>query len=71
MEAARQDHHRVKRLTTAELERVKRDLQANLGLIADDSPAHVPILAYMRAVETELAVRANDHGADRITPLPW
>ena len=40
--------------TTAELERTMRDLRANLGLISPDSPAHVPILAHMRAIDAEL-----------------
>ena len=51
--------HDVGQLTTAELERVKRDLQANLGLIKPGSPAHVPIQAHMRAIDTELAERAD------------
>jgi hypothetical protein len=52
--------HDVKQLTTAELERAKRELQANLGLISPDSPAHVPIQAQMRAIDTELAERTDD-----------
>ncbi len=51
--------HDVGQLTTAELERVKRDLQANLGLINPGSPAHVPIQAHMQAIDTELAERAG------------
>jgi hypothetical protein len=51
--------HGVGQLTSAELERVKRDLHANLGLIAPDSPAHVPIKAQMRAIDAELAERAE------------
>jgi hypothetical protein len=43
-----QDHYCVKQLTTSELGRVKRELQANLGLITADSPARVPIQAHMR-----------------------
>jgi len=57
-------HHDVKELTTAELERAKRELRANLGLIALDSPAHVPINAKIRAIDAELAERL-----DRVTPL--
>ena len=56
-----QDHHCVQRLTTSELERLKRDLQANLGLIADDSPARPPIMGHLRAVDTELAGRTDSH----------
>ena len=53
-------HHDVSQLTTAELERVKRELQANLSLIALHSPAHVPIRAQMRAIDRELAERAEN-----------
>jgi len=52
--------HNVEQLTKAELERVKRELQANLGLVAPGSPALVPIYAHMQAVDTELTKRAND-----------
>ena len=51
--------HDVRQLTTAELERTKRDLYANLGLINPDSPAHVPIQAHMKAIDAELAERAK------------
>ncbi len=47
-------YHDVKQHTTAELKRAKRELQANLGLITPDSPAHVPIQARLRAIDTEL-----------------
>jgi hypothetical protein len=53
-------YHNVEQLTKDELERVKRELQANLGLIAPGSPAHVPIHAHMQAVDAELTKRAND-----------
>ena len=52
--------HDVGPLTTAELERTMRDLRANLGLISPDSPAHVPILAHMRAIDAELTRRAGN-----------
>ena len=52
-------YHNVQRLTTAELERAKRELQANLGLIYPDSPARVPIQAHMQAIDTELSRRAG------------
>ena len=52
--------HDVGQLTTAELERTMRDLRANLGLISPDSPAHVPILAHMQAIDAELARRAGN-----------
>jgi hypothetical protein len=52
--------HDVRQLTTAELERAKRDLHTNLGLITPDSPAHVPIQTHMRAIDAELAERAGN-----------
>ena len=51
--------HDVRQLTTAELELTMRELRANLSLISPDSPAHVPILAHMRAIDAELAGRAG------------
>ena len=51
--------HDVRQLTTAELELTMRQLRANLSLISPDSPAHVPILAHMRAIDAELAGRAG------------
>jgi hypothetical protein len=56
--------HDVSQLTTAELERARRDLHANLGLIAQGSPAHAPIQAHMRAIDAELAGRAGHQKAD-------
>jgi len=60
-------YHDARQLTTAELERTRRELRASLGLIAPDSPAHVPIQAHMRAIDTELAERADNRyaGADQ------
>ena len=52
--------HDVSQLTTAELELTMRELRANLSLISPDSPAHVPILAHMRAIDAELAGRAGN-----------
>ncbi len=56
-------YHNVKQLTTAELERTRRELQANLGLINPGSPALVPIQAQMRAIDTELTERADSKQA--------
>ena len=53
----------VSQLTTAKLETARRLLRANLGLITPDSPAHVPILAHMQAIDAELAGRAVGHGS--------
>jgi hypothetical protein len=63
-----QDHYCVRQLTTAELERVRRELQANLGLITDHSPARVPIQAHMRAIDAELAGRAEGLHASGVFP---
>ncbi|MGH3408046.1 MAG: hypothetical protein ACRDRJ_36930 [Streptosporangiaceae bacterium] len=52
--------HDVRQLTTAELERAKRQLQANLALLTPQSPAHVPIQAQMQAIDAELAERAGN-----------
>lgn len=60
---ANQDHYCVRQQTTAQLERVKRELTANLGLITSDSPARVPIQAHLRAIDAELADRADGHHA--------
>ena len=49
----------VSQLTTAELARAKRELQANLNLITPHYPAHVPIQAQMQAIDRELAERAQ------------
>jgi hypothetical protein len=52
--------HDVTGLTARQLERARRELQANLALVRPDSPARVPILAQMSAIDTELA-RRTDH----------
>ncbi len=52
--------HDVRQLTTAELELTRRELRANLGLITPGSPAHVPILAHLQAIDAELARRAGN-----------
>ncbi len=50
----------VSHLTTAELDRAKRDLHTNLGLIAPGSPAHAPIQAHIRAIDAEPAGRTGE-----------
>jgi len=62
--------HDVSQLTTAELERAKRELQANLGMITSHSPAHVPIQAQMRAIDSELAERAKSQKVTRSAAVP-
>jgi hypothetical protein len=49
--------HDVTRLTARELERARRELAASLALVRPDSPARVPILAHISAIDTELAQR--------------
>jgi hypothetical protein len=51
--------HDVRGLTASELEHTKRELQASLALVRPDSPARVPILAHLSAVDTELMERAR------------
>lgn len=63
-------YHDVRHLTTAELERIKRELQANLGLITPHSPARVPIQAHMQAIDTELAERAGNQDVTGSAALP-
>jgi hypothetical protein len=70
--------HDVSQLTTAELELTMRQLRANLGLITRDSPARTPILAHMRAIDTELAERTGNrqpaisqpHGSEMLPGPP-
>ena len=63
--------HDVTGLTARQLERARRELQANLALVRPDSPARVPILAQMSAIETELARRTGERPEDLPdSPLP-
>ena len=50
--------HDVRGLTVSDLERIRRELRVSLALVRAGSPARVPILARMDAVEVELAERA-------------
>lgn len=61
--------HDVSHLTTAELELTRRQLRANLAMIAPGSPAHVPILAHGQAIDAELAGHACNQGPGP-APLP-
>jgi hypothetical protein len=58
--------HDVSALTARELERARRELAASLALTRPGSPAQVPILAAMNAIDTELAQR--DHGRTEALP---
>jgi hypothetical protein len=50
--------HDVSQLTTAELERARRELAASLALARPDSPSAVPTRTQMSAIDAELAERA-------------
>ena len=56
--------HDVQGLTAGELDRTRRELRASLALIRPDSPARVPILAHLSAIDAELTGR----GAGRAEP---
>jgi hypothetical protein len=49
----------VSTLTLRELERIRRELQASLALARPDSPARIPILAHISAINIEQAGRAG------------
>jgi len=49
--------HDVRGLTAGEIQRTRRELRASLALVRPDSPARVPILSLMSAIDTELAER--------------
>lgn len=50
-------NHNVAGLTDAELDRARRELAVSLALARQDSPARVPILSHMSAIDTELTCR--------------
>jgi hypothetical protein len=61
--------HDVRNLSSAELERARRDLEVSLALVFPGSPVRVPILAHLSAIDQELAERdrgrasrASGHG---------
>ena len=58
--------HDVSELTTAELERARRELSASLTLARPDSPARVPILARLSAIDTALVAARTSPSS----PLP-
>ena len=51
--------HDVTALTTAELDRARRELAASLALARPGSPVRAPILARIGAIDAELAGRGN------------
>ncbi len=52
--------HDVSNLTSAELERARRDLDVSLSLAFPGSPVREPILAHMSAIDAELAERRGN-----------
>ncbi len=63
--------HDVTGLTARQLERARRELHASLALVRPDSPARVPILAQMSAIDTELARRTGERPEGLpASPLP-
>jgi len=61
--------HDVRGLTASELERTWRELRASLALVRADSPARVPILAHLSAVDAELAGQAQaERDVVKLTP---
>ena len=67
--------HDVSGLTTAELERARRDLKASLALARPGSAACVPILAHLSAIDAELTgrpagCRASEKPSSLCAPTP-
>jgi hypothetical protein len=58
-------NHDVSEMTTAELERARRELEASLALARPGSTISVPVMAQVRAIDSELAERAEEgiHGS--------
>jgi hypothetical protein len=56
----------VTEMTTAELERVKRDLRTSLALAPEGSPVAVSITREAALVEAELAKRADERATGAI-----
>ncbi len=54
--------HDVSALTDPELDRARHELSASLALTRMGSPARVPILARLSAIDAELAVRSSRRG---------
>jgi hypothetical protein len=62
--------HDVSGMTVGELERARRELAANLALARPDSPARVPILARLNAIDTALVARRADRPEQLGPPRP-
>jgi hypothetical protein len=50
---------KLRERTTDELERARRDLTLNLGLISPGSPVHIPIQRRMSVIDAELRKRQD------------
>lgn len=61
--------HDVTALTAGELDRARRELAASLALARPDSPARVPILARITAIDAELAHR-DEGRSDELNLAP-
>ena len=57
--------HDVSGLTCDDLDRARRELRASLALVRPDSPARVPILAEMSAIDRELGERTGNQDQAR------
>lgn len=56
--------HDVSAMTSAELERARRDLEVSLALAFPGSPMRIPILAEMAAIDVELDWRRRVDGPE-------
>jgi hypothetical protein len=54
--------HDVSDMTVGELQRARRELEANLALARPGSMTSVPIMAQVRAIDQELAERRGTDG---------
>jgi hypothetical protein len=60
----------VSALTTAELQRARRELAASLALTRPGSPARIPITTQIAAIDAELAQRHHARPQGRPGQLP-
>jgi hypothetical protein len=60
-DAAKRDHD-VSGMTTAELRKIRRDLEITLSLARPGSVTTIPVMAQIRAIEAELAGRRGVDG---------
>jgi hypothetical protein len=62
--------HDVSAMTTAELERARRDLEVSLALAFPGSPVRVSIAAEMSAINRELGERDSPAGGVHAVDAP-